>query len=164
MPNVLEINGAEYRVSPVSTSDGIDFAARLLGFVGDVIGAINVKGEPTEEALGSAVIFALSTKADPKLVKELAAAFAAKTEVVAEYADDGETPLKSFPLSRRYEEHFAGKYGDWIKWFTFAADVSLGSFLGAEFVSEIKRLMALAMAKATPKSGSKSQKSAETNG
>jgi hypothetical protein len=120
------INGFNYTVSQLGAKEGRRVLARILR---SVAGAATAAGDLARDG-GDATEAALSGVA--KLVENLSDAdvdylcdtFAATTMVGPEGQD------VALPLKDQFNEHFAGKYGDMVKWLWASLETNYGSFLG----------------------------------
>ena len=120
------INGFTYTISQLGAKEGRRVLARILR---SVAGAATAAGELAKEG-GDATEAALSGVA--KLVENLSDAdvdylcdtFAATTTVGPEGKD------VALQLKDCFNEHFAGRYGDMVKWLWASLETNYGSFLG----------------------------------
>lgn len=110
------IGDTTYEVIPLSASDSLEVAARVLGVVGTGLKSVAALRDAAQ-AVG--VLLASSLDAlDAADLKFLATTFAAVTKVV-----NGD---KKVPLTNTYDEHFRGRFWDMLEWVRFAAEVTYG--------------------------------------
>ncbi len=129
------IDGFVYEVHQLPATKGEEIGAELVAMVVPMLGALAGEGKGVKidgvgdldlEALGlkaAAEVFATSITS-PKL-RNIRQLMAAHTEIYGEgFGDAGA------PLSRNYDDHFAGRYDAMIEWFLFALEVNFRDFFG----------------------------------
>jgi hypothetical protein len=122
----ISIDGFTYRITQLGTSQGIPLGHRLLKVIGPVVVSFIEKlpagSVVADEQLAGVVIEAMG-KLPTELLVELAAAFQASTQY-----KQGNIAL---PLEPDYDDHFAGRYGSWLKWFIACARVNFTGFFSS---------------------------------
>jgi hypothetical protein len=126
-PVTLSIEGEAYEVTPLTTTEGLPLGHRLVRVLGPTLRGV-LSDMPTDATIDEGKIAAAVLKAledaPTELLIELGRAFAASTKVKASslMLSLGETAI--------YDEHFAGRYGLWLKWVMACAKVNFSGFLG----------------------------------
>jgi len=126
------IGGYRYKVRQLGTNDGLEVLTQIAKLVLPGAGAVagggsiqellnaNVGGDQFAE-----VASRLASSLDSKTVKQIIAKLAESTDVFGPgFGDSGA------PLDIHFDDHFAGEYGNLIKWAQFALKVNFGSFWG----------------------------------
>lgn len=158
MSKTLEIAGRKYAVKAAPAIVSLHAAARIAN-----TGAPALLGFLTGRGLDSRLVGAIAEcLRDPALgdnLEFLCRTFAPHTQVL-------ESDGRSFTLSDKIDEHFAGRLEDLFSWLECAVEVSLGSFLGGIG----KRIASVVLARkpsaeaAGEASPSKSPETSDTNG
>jgi hypothetical protein len=128
------IDGFVYEVTQLPATKGEEIGTDLVAMVVPMIGALAGDGNSkvSVESVGDLDIRALGLRAgadvfsvqltSPKL-KEIRKTMAAHTDIYGEgFGDAGA------PLSRNYDDHFAGRYDAMAEWFIFALEVNFSGF------------------------------------
>lgn len=109
-----QIGEYKYRCTQLGALKGRKVLVRLLKTVGPALDGVS------EGSVGS-LLGKLASSLDEDTVDYLCDTMAARTEV--------ELPSgKSVDLAGIFELHFAGKYGEMVKWLAFAVEVNFSSF------------------------------------
>jgi hypothetical protein len=147
-----QIGEFQYQVTQVSSGVGLEAAARMANILGPGFGAAPTEGGLDTATIGAVIGKVLSNPALSAQLKWFVVAFAERTQVG--FADG-----KTQPLTRIYEEHFAGEVVNQIAWLRFAFEVNMGSFFELA-----QKLVTSFWAQAKGSSDSMSQPSAPING
>jgi hypothetical protein len=127
-PAALTIDGETYEVTPLSTTVGLPLGHRLVKALGPTLRGV-LAGMPGDAAIDEAAIAGAMLKAiedaPTELLLELGKAFAGSTKVKAA------SLLISLGEPSVYDDHFAGRYGLWLKWVIACAKVNFSGFLGS---------------------------------
>jgi hypothetical protein len=127
-PATLTIEGETYEVTPLSTTVGLPLGHRLVRALGPTLRTV-LAGMPSESEIDEGTIAGALLKAvedaPTELLLELGKAFAGSTKVKAS------TLMLSLGEPTIYDDHFAGRYGLWLKWVIACAKVNFSGFLGS---------------------------------
>lgn len=134
------IDGFVYEVHQLPATKGEELGAQLVAMLAPMIGALAGEGSSkieieAKKSIGDFDLRSLGIKAASDVfAKEIASPrltnmrklMAEHTEIYGEgFGDAGA------PLSRNYDEHFAGRYDAMLEWFMFALEVNFkGFFVG----------------------------------
>ena len=130
------IDGFEYEVLQLPATKGEEIGAELVAMVLPMLGALAGEGSGKVDVqnIGELDIRALGLKAAadvfadkltaPRL-REIRKVMAAHTDIYGEgFGDAGA------PLSKHYDDHFAGRFDAMLEWFLFALEVNFKGFFG----------------------------------
>lgn len=115
------IGETNYKVTQLRAVKGRRLLVKLLKALGPAATAI----QDAKDGNVGALLGKLTGSLDEDLVDELCDTFAGCTEF-----DLGNGKWIGLGETGQFDLRFAGKYGDMVKWLTFALEVNYGSFLG----------------------------------
>jgi hypothetical protein len=128
------IDGFVYEVTQLPATKGEEIGADLIGMVMPLLGALagEGSGEISIESVSDLDLRALGLKAaadvfadkltGPRL-REIRKIMAEHSEIYGDgFGDAGA------PLSRNYDDHFAGRYDAMLEWFLFSLEVNFSGF------------------------------------
>jgi hypothetical protein len=130
------IDGFVYEVHQLPATKGEEIGAELMAMMLPMIGALAGEGNSSVEvkSVGDLDLRALGLKAAAEVIaaslagkqlRVIRALMAEHTEIFGEgFGDAGA------PMSRNFDDHFAGRYDAMIEWFLFALEVNFGGFFG----------------------------------
>jgi hypothetical protein len=130
------IGGTTYKVTQLGASTGLQLLVRLTKVLGPSIGELTKTGGANIlDAKGDAVAGAIAKLAEHLTYEDLAHT----CDVLGEFTEilNG---AKAMKLTREARElHFAGNYGELMRWIVFALEVNFGSFFGASGLGAVLR-------------------------
>lgn len=116
------IDGFTYKVTQLGAKEGRRVFARLVSTLGGAVGAL--AKEVTGEGNGADAAQGVASFADritPETLDFFCDVFAPYTLVC-----NGPSEL---PMSKEFDDHFAGRYAQMVQWLVFCIEVNFGSFL-----------------------------------
>lgn len=119
-----------YKVTQLGASAGMQLLVRLTKVLGPSVGELTKTGGAANilDARGDAVAGAIAELAKNLTYEDLAHT----CDVLGEFTEVGLEGGKWIRLNRDNRElHFAGNYGELMRWLVFALEVNFGSFFGA---------------------------------
>jgi hypothetical protein len=141
-PQRFTVGSEVYEVVPLTTSEGLPLAHKLLQAVGSIIGElvdVASLGNPTDEQLAGVVGRAIR-HVRLELLTELSGTFSKYTKFKS-----GELWLE---LPAYYDDHFSQRYDQWIGWLVESCTLNFRSFFSSSAATSLKKLGGLAKAAA----------------
>jgi len=138
-PAIVAVSGEAYEVMPLTTSEGLPLAHKLLQAIGSIIGElVEVARADSTDDQQSAAIGRAVRHLRLDLLTELSKTFAAHTKVKA-----GELWLE---LPGVYDDHFAQRYDLWVGWLVECCTLNFSSFFSSSVASSLKKAGSLVKA------------------
>ncbi len=138
-PRQIPVGGEVYEITPLTTSEGLPIAHKLLQAIGSIIGElVDVARSDSTDDQQAAAIGRAVRHVRLELLTELSGTFAKHTKFKA-----GEQWLE---LPAFYDDHFSQRYDQWIGWLVECCTLNFASFFSSSAASSLKKLGGLAKA------------------
>ncbi|NIQ97428.1 MAG: hypothetical protein GWN87_27080 [Desulfuromonadales bacterium] len=144
-----DIGGYRYRVTMLPAKLGFRMTVMLTKTLVPMLGGISVKkgqkvADLMNEDVSSFLDFGrlaerLSKNIDEENVQTLVNALAESTDIFGK-GDRGEFGDAGAPLSEHFDDHFAGRYRNLLRWLAFAMKVNFGDFLSGDVIGLLREV------------------------
>ncbi len=139
LPLQRKVGTEVYEITPLTTSEGLPVAHKILQAIGGIIGElVDVARSGATDDQQAAAIGRAVRHVKLELLTELSDTFAKHTKFKA-----GEQLLE---LPAFYDDHFAQRYDQWIGWLVECCMLNFSSFFSSSAASSLKKLGGLAKA------------------